>query len=115
MSCLFCKIVAGELPSTQVYHDDQVVVFKDIQPKAPVHLLIVPREHIMSLNELEEQHDKLLGHMLRLLPRIAIEQGLHSGFRTVINTGIGGGQVVFHLHLHLLGGNALGGTGFANL
>jgi len=113
--CLFCKIVAGDLPSAQVYHDDQVVVFKDIQPKAPIHLLIVPREHIISLNELEEKHDKLLGHLFRLLPKIAKEQGLQSGFRTLINTGIGGGQVIFHLHVHLLGGNTLGNTGFKEI
>lgn len=111
--CLFCKIIQGELPSEQVYNDDQVVVFRDINPKAPVHLLMVPREHIISLTELEEKHNNLIAHMMHLLPKIATQQGLHKGFRTVINTGPGGGQIVFHLHIHLLGGNSLGGAGFA--
>lgn len=110
--CLFCKIIAGELPSDQVYNDEYVVVFKDINPKAPVHLLIVPRDHIISLNELEEKHDGLMGHIMRLLPKLAKDQGLHNGFRTIINTGPAGGQVVFHLHVHLLGGDGLAGTGF---
>jgi histidine triad (HIT) family protein len=106
--CLFCKIIAGEIPSEQVYSDEQVVVFKDINPKAPVHLLMVPREHIKSLNELQAQHEGLIAYMMRLLPQIAKEQGLDNGFRTVINTGPGGGQEVFHLHIHLLGGTGLG-------
>jgi len=110
--CLFCKIVAGEIPSEQVYSDEHVVVFKDINPKAAVHLLIVPREHIISLNELDEKHDGLMAYMMRLLPKIAKEQGLVQGFRTVINTGPGGGQLVFHLHIHLLGGEGLSGVGF---
>lgn len=107
--CLFCKIVAGELPSERVYEDDQVVVFRDIQPKADVHLLLVPRRHIDSLEALGPGDDDLLGHALRLLPGIAREQGLESGFRTVINTGRGGGQEVMHLHVHLLGGAQLPG------
>ncbi|MDM8561557.1 histidine triad nucleotide-binding protein [Candidatus Parabeggiatoa sp. HSG14] len=110
--CLFCKIIKGEIPSDQVYSDEQVIVFKDINPKAPVHLLIVPREHIKSLNELEEKHDVLMAYIMRLLPKIAKEQGLNNGFRTVINTGPGGGQEVFHLHVHLLGGERLSGAGF---
>ncbi len=111
--CLFCKIVAGEIPSEQVYSDEQIIVFKDINPKAAVHLLIVPREHIISINELEEQHDSLVAHIMRSLPKIAKEQGLENGFRTVINTGSGGGQLVFHLHFHLLGGEGLSGAGFS--
>ena len=110
--CLFCKISAGEIPAEQVYSDQQVVVFKDIHPKAPVHLLMVPREHIKSLNELEEKHDSLIAYCMRLLPKIAKEQSLDDGFRTVINTGSGGGQEVFHLHIHLLGGTGLGGAFF---
>ncbi|MCV6639177.1 histidine triad nucleotide-binding protein [Candidatus Albibeggiatoa sp. nov. NOAA] len=102
--CIFCKIVAGEIPSEQVYSDDKVIVFKDISPKAPVHLLLIPREHIESLQELQEQHQDLMGHMMVLLPKLAKEQGLENGFRTVINTGSDGGQVVYHLHIHLLGG-----------
>ncbi len=107
--CLFCKIVAGEIPGDIVYEDDKMVVFKDIAPKADVHLLAVPREHIESLNELNESHDELIAYMMRKLPELAREQGLDSGFRTIINTGPGGGQVVFHLHIHLLGGPRLAG------
>ncbi len=105
--CLFCKIAAGEIPGDIVYEDDKMVVFKDIAPKAEVHLLAIPREHIESLNGLDESHDALIAHMMRQLPRLAKGQGLESGFRTIINTGPGGGQVVFHLHIHLLGGNGL--------
>lgn len=112
--CLFCKIIAGELPSDQVYSDEHVIVFEDISPKAPVHLLMVPREHIISLNELEERHDGLIVHMMRLLPIVAKEQGLDNGFRTAINTGPGGGQLVYHLHIHLLGGENLGNAGYSS-
>ncbi len=107
--CLFCRIVAGEVPSDRVYEDDQVVVFRDINPKAQVHLLVIPRIHLESLEDLQPQHDQLIAHMMRLLPRLAREQGLEQGFRTVINTGKGGGQVIFHLHIHLLGGPDLRG------
>jgi histidine triad (HIT) family protein len=107
--CLFCKIAAGEIPGDIVYEDEKMVVFKDIAPKAPVHLLLVPREHIESLNGLTEEHDALIAHMMRQLPQLAKAQGLDSGFRTIINTGPGGGQVVFHLHIHLLGGTGLPG------
>ncbi len=102
--CIFCKIVAGEIPSDQVYSDDKVIVFKDISPKAPVHLLIIPREHIESLQDLQDHHQDLMGQMMLLLPKLAKQQGLDGGFRTVINTGADGGQVVYHLHIHLLGG-----------
>jgi histidine triad (HIT) family protein len=107
--CLFCKIAAGEIPSDRVYQDDRVIVFKDIYPKAKVHLLAMPRQHIESLEDLLPDHDALMAHMLRLLPRIAREQGLTNGFRTIINTGPGGGQEVPHLHIHLLGGGRLPG------
>ncbi|WP_455198284.1 histidine triad nucleotide-binding protein [Kaarinaea lacus] len=107
--CLFCKILAGEIPSDKIYEDDKVYVFKDIYPKADVHLLMIPREHIASLNELDESHDEVMAHMIRLLPKLAKEQGLDTGFRTIINTGKGGGQEVFHLHLHLMGGSHLPG------
>ena len=105
--CLFCKIVAGDIPAGVVYQDDQVLVFKDINPKAKVHLLMIPRQHIVSLAELDGSHAALMGHMVTLLPKLAKEQGLDNGFRTIINTGIGGGQEVFHLHMHLLGGDKL--------
>jgi histidine triad (HIT) family protein len=107
--CIFCKILAGEIPSDKVYEDDKVYVFRDINPKAEVHLLMIPREHIASLNELTAEHDALMAHMLRLLPQLAQGQGLDEGFRTIINTGKGGGQEVFHLHIHLLGGKGLPG------
>lgn len=107
--CLFCKILAGEVPSDKVYEDDKMYVFKDLYPKADVHLLAIPRAHIASLNEVADEHDEIMAHMLKQLPKIAKEQGLNDGFRTIINTGEGGGQVVFHLHMHLLGGNNLPG------
>jgi len=107
--CLFCKILAGEIPSDKIYEDDKMFVFKDIYPKADVHLLAIPRVHIASLNEVTDEHDEIMAHMLKQLPRLAKEQGLKDGFRTIINTGEGGGQIVFHLHIHLLGGNNLPG------
>ncbi len=107
--CLFCKIVAGEIPGDMVYEDDKVVAFKDINPKAEVHLLVIPREHIASLNELAPEHDALVAHMMRVIPQLAKSQGLDGGFRTIINTGKGGGQIIFHLHMHLMGGKDLPG------
>ncbi len=109
--CLFCKILAGEIPSDKVYEDDKVYVFKDIYPKADIHLLMIPREHVDSLNEIDESFDEIMAHMMRLLPKLAKEQGLNSGFRTIINTGPAGGQEVFHLHIHLMGGDHLPGFG----
>lgn len=107
--CLFCKILAGEIPSDKIYEDDKMFVFKDLYPKAEVHLLAIPRLHIESLNEVSDEHDEIMTHMIKQLPKLAKEQGLNDGFRTIINTGEGGGQVVFHLHMHLLGGNNLPG------
>lgn len=107
--CLFCKIVAGDIPADKVFEDEKVVVFKDIHPKASVHLLMIPRQHIASLDDVNDSHDALMAHMMRLLPKIAKEQGLNTGFRTIINTGPGGGQEVYHLHLHLMGGSRLPG------
>ncbi len=109
--CLFCKIAAGEIPADIVFEDEQVVVFRDIYPKADVHLLLIPRQHIASLNELEPAHDALIAHMMRLLPKLARDQGLDDGYRTIVNTGPSGGQEIFHLHLHLLGGGRLPGFG----
>ena len=107
--CLFCKIAAGEIPADIVYQDEQVVVFKDINPKAEVHLLLIPRVHLDSLNALQAEHDGLIAYMMKLLPSLAQQQGLSEGFRTIINTGKGGGQEVFHLHVHLMGGKGLPG------
>ncbi len=101
--CLFCKIEKGDIPSSKVYEDEDVIVFKDIAPKADVHLLVVPRKHIIGLNDLLPEDQALMGKMMLLLPKLAKDQGLEYGFRTIINTGKGGGQEVFHIHIHLLG------------
>ena len=102
--CLFCKIVRGEIPSKKAYEDDEVLVFHDIHPIAPVHLLLIPKLHLASLADCTEQHRAMLSKLLLLAPKLALEQGLHQGFRTMINTGHGGGQEVFHLHFHVFGG-----------
>ena len=102
--CLFCRIASGELPSRKVYEDDEVLAFHDIHPVAPVHFMLIPKLHLDSLAEAEDAHAALLGRMLVLAPRLAKQQGLENGFRTVINTGRGGGQEVFHLHVHVIGG-----------
>lgn len=102
--CLFCKISRGEIPSRKVYEDDEVYAFHDIHPVAPVHFMLIPKLHLDSLAQAEPQHAALLGRMMTLAPRLAREQGLDNGFRTVINTGKGGGQEVFHLHIHIIGG-----------
>ncbi|TQV88975.1 histidine triad nucleotide-binding protein [Aliikangiella coralliicola] len=105
--CLFCKIERNEIPSDRVYEDEDVIVIRDIAPKADTHLLVIPRKHIASLNELLPEDQALMGKIMLLLPQLAKEQGLHSGFRTIINTDKGGGQEVFHIHVHLLGGGHL--------
>lgn len=107
MSCVFCKIVEGTIPSTAVYHDEQSYAFADLHPQAPVHVLIVPREHIPSLSEAVDGHRQLLGHLLWVAAEIARAKGLGKGYRVVINNGDEGGQTVDHLHLHLLGGRAM--------
>ena len=107
--CIFCKIAAGQIPSERVFEDEQVVVFRDIHPKAPVHLLLIPREHVAGLGDLLPEHDGLVAHMMHALPEVARRAGLTGGFRTIINTGRDGGQEVFHLHMHILGGGPLPG------
>jgi histidine triad (HIT) family protein len=107
--CLFCKIIAGDIPSDKVYEDDKIYVFKDIYPKAEVHILVVPKIHITSLDDLTNEHQELIGYMMLKLPELAKSQGLKTGFRTIINTGPGGGQEVGHLHIHILGGDKLPG------
>jgi histidine triad (HIT) family protein len=102
--CLFCKIIRGEIPCGKVYEDDEVLAFHDINPVAPVHFMLIPKLHLASLADAEDSHSALLGRMLLLAPKLAKEQGLDAGFRTVINTGRGGGQEVFHLHIHVIGG-----------
>lgn len=102
--CLFCRIARGEIPSRKVYEDDEVFAFHDIHPVAPVHFMLIPKLHLDSLMQAEDGHAALLGRMLLLAPRLAREQGLENGFRTVINSGKGGGQEVFHFHIHVIGG-----------
>jgi histidine triad (HIT) family protein len=107
MNCLFCKIIQGSIPSTSVYQDAQSYAFADIDPKAPVHVLVVPRKHIASLSAAEEGDQALLGHLLWVAAEVARAKGLANGYRTVISTGRDGGQTVDHLHVHLLGGRAM--------
>lgn len=107
--CIFCRIVAGELPCNKVYEDDEFIAFHDISPKAPVHVLVIPKAHIESLAGLNSTHHDLIARLTLLLPKIAEQCGLKNGFRTIVNTGPGGGQEVGHLHYHLLGGGQLPG------
>lgn len=102
--CIFCRIVAGDLPCKKVYEDDEVLAFHDIHPVAPVHFMLIPKAHVASLADCDESHHKVLGKILLLAPKLAKDQGLEKGFRTMINTGPGGGQEVFHLHVHVFGG-----------
>lgn len=106
--CIFCKIVEGKLPSTKVYEDDKVVAFQDLYPAAPVHILVIPKKHIVSLDAATEEDQDLLGHLLLTIQKVAREQGLdEEGYRVVNNIGKNGGQTVFHIHFHLLGGRTL--------
>ncbi|MFZ9642953.1 MAG: histidine triad nucleotide-binding protein [Candidatus Methylopumilus sp.] len=103
--CIFCKISKGEIPSKKIFEDEDLIVFHDIHPIAPVHFLIVPKLHLDSLASADQSHQELLGKMLLLAPKLATDQGL-KGFRTMINTGREGGQEVFHIHIHVFGGGA---------
>lgn len=102
--CIFCKIIAGQIPATKIYEDDDLIAFHDIHPIAKVHFLMVPKPHVASLAECDLNQQAILGKMLLLAPKLAAEQGLR-GFRTMINTGKEGGQEVFHLHVHVFGGD----------
>ena len=109
MSCLFCKIVAGEIPFKPVHEDKDVLAFEDIKPEAPLHVLVIPKRHVSTLNDLEPADDALMGLMVRRAALIAKDRGYDSsGYRTVINTNSNAGQTVFHIHLHLLAGRRLG-------
>lgn len=106
--CIFCKIIRGEIPSTKVYEDDLVTAFRDINPAAPTHILIIPNKHIASTNDLSDEDQTLVGRMFTSAKNIAAQEEIaESGYRLIINTGPNGGQVVFHLHLHLLGGQKM--------
>jgi len=102
--CIFCKIIAGQAPAKIIYRDERAIAFYDRSPRAPVHALIVPVEHIDSLNDLTPEHESLAGHLLLVAHHIAEQENIQSGYRLIVNTGRGAGQIVFHLHLHLLGG-----------
>lgn len=102
-NCIFCKIVEKKIPASIVYEDDKMLCFKDINPAAPVHLLLIPKVHFDSLAHAKQEHENLLGKMMMKVPQIAAENGLKEGFKTQINTGKRGGQEVFHLHIHILG------------
>jgi histidine triad (HIT) family protein len=107
--CVFCKIAQGEIPATIVHEDEHVVAFRDIDPKAPTHIVLIPRKHVASLNDLEEEHDAVVGHLVRVAAKLAGEEEIAGrGYRLVANCGREGGQSVDHVHLHLLGGRALG-------
>ena len=107
-SCLFCRIVAQEIPSELVHEDDRSLVIRDLNPQAPTHLLVIPREHIESLDDASQKDEALLGHLLRVAAKVANAEGLAAGgYRTVINNGAGAGQSVFHLHVHVLGGRPM--------
>ncbi len=107
MDCLFCKIVSGEIPAKKVYEDELSLAFFDVDPKAPVHLLVIPKQHITSLAHASAAEKTLLGHLTLVATEMAAEQNLSKGYRIVVNTGEDGGQTVDHLHLHVLGGRAM--------
>ena len=103
-NCIFCKIVAGQIPAKKVHEDDEILVFHDIHPWAPVHILVIPKVHIATMTDVGLEHAPLLGRMMALTPRLMKELGVTNGFRHVINTGADGRQEVMHLHLHVMGG-----------
>ena len=107
MDCIFCKIAAGEIPSTKVYEDDQILAFRDIAPMAPAHILVIPKAHIGSVAEITADNAALVAHIFTVIPQIAREEGLDSGYRVVSNCGPDAGQTVHHLHFHILGGKQL--------
>ncbi|MCB2021296.1 MAG: histidine triad nucleotide-binding protein [Rhizobacter sp.] len=102
--CIFCKIAAGKIPSRKVYEDDELYVFHDIAPWAPVHFLVIPKQHIATMYDTSDEHAAMMGRMMALAPRLAREQGVVNGFRIVVNTGADGRQEVQHLHMHVMGG-----------
>ncbi len=103
-NCIFCRIVAGQIPARKAYEDDEILAFHDIHPWAPVHVLIIPKQHIASMTDIGPEHAPLLGRMMALSPRLMRELGVTNGFRHVVNTGADGHQEVMHLHLHVMGG-----------
>ena len=107
MNCLFCKIIAGDIPSTKVYEDETVFAFRDIAPQAPTHILVIPKEHIASVNGVTAGNSAVVAHIFEVIPQIAKAEGLENGYRVVSNCGDDAGQTVHHLHFHILGGKKL--------
>ncbi|MFC1687067.1 histidine triad nucleotide-binding protein [Patescibacteria group bacterium] len=108
--CVFCKIISGDIPSKKVYEDDKVIAFHDIDPQAPVHVLIIPKRHIVSLNEFTNKEKELLGEIVLRIPKIAKDLSIDQGYKVVINNGKDAGQIVPHVHIHILGGKSLQGV-----
>lgn len=108
MDCIFCKIVNGDIPSNKVYEDDTVLAFHDIAPQMPVHVIVIPKMHIASAAEVNEDNSAVIGHIFEVIPKIAKDLGLDNGFRIINNCGKDGGQTVGHIHFHILGGRTLG-------
>ena len=109
MDCLFCKIIAGDIPSTKVYEDGTVYAFRDIAPQAPTHILVIPKEHIGSVAEISAENSGIVAHIFEVIPQIAKAENLDGGYRVVSNCGADAGQTVHHLHFHILGGQTLNG------
>ena len=107
MDCLFCKIAAGQIPSTKVYEDESILAFRDIAPQAPTHILVIPKCHIPSVAEITTENAALIAHIFAIIPQIARQEGLETGYRVVSNCGKDAGQTVNHLHFHILGGKEL--------
>lgn len=107
--CVFCKIISGEIPSKKVYEDKEIIVFHDIDPQTPVHVLVVPRKHVATLNDFTKEDKELLGEILLRIPEIAKDLGVGQGYKVVINNGKDAGQIVSHVHMHILGGGPLKG------
>jgi histidine triad (HIT) family protein len=107
MDCLFCKIANGDIPSTKVYEDDQILAFRDIAPQAPTHILVIPKAHISSVDGITEENSGIVAHIFSVIPKIAAAENLTGGYRVVSNCGPDAGQTVFHLHFHILGGKPL--------
>ena len=108
MSCLFCKIAAGDIPATSVFEDPEIIAFRDINPQAPIHLLVIPKRHIATIDDADTKDEQLLGRMLLTAKKLAKSEGLsEAGYRLVFNVNAGGGQVIYHIHLHILGGRQM--------
>ena len=107
MDCIFCKIIAGDIPSTKVYEDELVYAFRDINPQAPTHVLVIPKEHIPSINGVSDKNSAVVAHIFEVIPKIAAMENLMDGYRVVSNCGPDAGQTVLHLHFHILGGKEM--------